>query len=312
MKRAGTTLREDLAALKARLPDLPPAEARLLAEGRMAGPMPWVIAIVIFLTVLAAAAGISLARAAQGMDADIAGQVTIQLVEPNPIRRVKQAELIEQRLASLPDVRDFRRVPDREVAALLAPWFGSAGLDPDLPVPLLIDVALAPDVGDAVPAFRAAMADLVPSARVEAHATWLGPLAGLMQALIWFSGLLVTLMAGAVVAIVMLAARGALNTHRATIEVLHLLGATDPQIARLFQRRLGLDALFGGGIGLIAGLIALFFLGDRMGVISAGLTGSAGLGLGGWLALFFIPIIAAALATIAARMTILIALRRML
>ena len=30
----------------------PPHEARLLPEGRMAGPMPWVIAIIMFLTIL--------------------------------------------------------------------------------------------------------------------------------------------------------------------------------------------------------------------------------------------------------------------
>jgi cell division transport system permease protein len=33
------------------------AERGLLPEGRLAGPMPWVIAIMMFLTVLAAAAG---------------------------------------------------------------------------------------------------------------------------------------------------------------------------------------------------------------------------------------------------------------
>ena len=40
------------------------AERGLLPEGRMAGPMPWVIAIMMFLTVLAAAAGLGLAGAA--------------------------------------------------------------------------------------------------------------------------------------------------------------------------------------------------------------------------------------------------------
>ena len=34
---------------------------------------------------------------------------------------------------------------------------------------------------------------------------------------------------------------------------MHLLGATDVQIARLFQRRIALDALFGGLIGLVCG-----------------------------------------------------------
>lgn len=312
MKAAFDLLKARWRHLIGRLPDLPPAEARLLAEGRMAGPMPWVVAVMIFLTVLAAAAGLSLSRSARGMDAQMAGQVTIQLAEANPVRRAKQAAAVEQRLASLQYVQDFRRVPEKEVADLLAPWFGSGGLGPDLPAPILIDVALAPDDAEALPALKAVLADIAPSARAEAHAQWLGPLMSLIGALRWFAGLLVALMAGAVTAIIVLAARSALNTHRATIEVLHLLGATDPQIAFLFQRRLGLDALFGAAIGLVAGLIVLLILGERLANLGTGIAGSAGLGIGGWLVLFLIPFVCAGLATLAARFTILMALRRIL
>jgi predicted MFS family arabinose efflux permease len=44
--------------VKARARKFGAAERGLLPEGRMAGPMPWVIAIMMFLTVLAAAAGL--------------------------------------------------------------------------------------------------------------------------------------------------------------------------------------------------------------------------------------------------------------
>ena len=44
----------------------------------------------------------------------------------------------------------------------------------------------------------------------------------------------------------LLAARSGLDTHRDTIDVLHMLGSTDVQIARLFQRRIAFDTLFGG------------------------------------------------------------------
>ena len=60
-------------------------------------------------------------------------------------------------------------------------------------------------------------------------------------------------MVGATAATVVLAARAALDTHRGTIEMLHLMGATDVQVARLFQRRIALDALFGGLVGFILG-----------------------------------------------------------
>jgi len=45
----------------------------------------------------------------------------------------------------------------------------------------------------------------------------------------------VLLMIGATAATVVLAARASLDTHRSTIEVLHLMGSTDVQVARLFS-----------------------------------------------------------------------------
>ena len=54
-----------------------------------------------------------------------------------------------------------------------------------------------------------------------------------------------------------LAARGALDTNRSTIDVMHGIGATDDQIARLFQRRLAL-----GQLGFAAYLIPLALIGE--------------------------------------------------
>ena len=48
-------------------------------------------------------------------------------------------------------------------------------------------------------------------------------------------------MAAATTAVVLLAARAGLETHRDTIAILHMLGSTDVQVARLFQRRIALD-----------------------------------------------------------------------
>ena len=53
-------------------------------------------------------------------------------------------------------------------------------------------------------------------------------------------------MAAATAAVVVLAARAGLEAHRATIEVMHMLGSTDVQVARLFQRRIARDAAIGG------------------------------------------------------------------
>jgi cell division transport system permease protein len=149
-------------------------------------------------------------------------------------------------------------------------------------------------------------------ARVDEHAQWLAPLARLLGSLKWIAAMLVLLMAAAMASTVVLVARAALNSHRQTIEVMHLLGATDAQVASLFQRRIMLDALLGGGIGLGAALITMLLLKYRFLALGSDMTESFGPGAFGWIIIFTLPLMGAALATLAARVTVLSALRRML
>jgi cell division transport system permease protein len=289
-----------------------PADRRLLPEGRMSGPMPWVIAIMMFLTVLAAATGLALARSAQSLGADIAGRLTVQIPEPNAALRNAQTREIVSRLGQLAVVKSVDPIAEAQLAALLDPWLGGGGLDSDLPLPALIDVELRRTGPRAVAEVRTLVSNIAPAARVDEQATWLQPLASLLQSLIWLAVGLVALMAAATSAAVVLSARSALNTHRETINILHLLGASDGQIAGLFQRRIALDALFGGAAGLLLALVVMLLIGERVRAIGSELLGSAGLGIGGWLIIIVLPFAGAALSTISARITVLRALKAIL
>jgi cell division transport system permease protein len=282
----------------------------LLPEGRLTGPMPWVLAIMMFLTVLAAAAGLGLGTAAESLGSKIGNRITVQVVEANPDLRENQARLALSELRRHPDVASARRIGEEEMRDLLEPWLGEGGLEADLPVPVMIDADLRP--GGSAERVRAAVARVAPAGRVDENAQWLAPLARLIDALEWLALLLVLLMIGATGATVVLAARASLDTHRGTIEVLHLMGATDVQVARLFQRRIALDAMFGGAVGLIAGAIVLLLIGDRVGALGSELIGSAGLPLTSWLVLALLPIGGIILAMVVARTTILRALGKML
>lgn len=284
------------------------ADRRLLPEGRAAGPMPWVIAIMVFLTVLAAASGLALAGSARALGNQIAGRVTIQIVEADRVARDAQAMAAVAVTRTISGARNVRRVSDDEMARLLEPWLGPGGLE--LPAPALIDVDLADP--SMLPRLKGVLARVAPAARIDAHAQALSPLRDLVGTLRWLAGLLVLLMAIATAACVVLAARAALNTHRETIDVLHLLGATDAQIARLFQRRIALDALFGGGLGFAGGALVLLLLAGRIGAVGSELVGSIALAPSSWLALVAVPVAGALLATAAARLTLERALRRIL
>ena len=288
------------------------AERGLLPEGRLSGPMPWVIAIMMFLTVLAAAAGMGLASAATRLDDQIGGRVTIQIVEANPARKVAQSQAAIAAIRSQPGVASVRPVPEEEINRLLIPWLGEGGIAEDIPIPALIDVDLTPEGHARLADFTRAVSVAAPAARVDDNGQWLAPLASLIGALKWLAAGLVLLMVGATAATVVLAARAALDMHRATIEVLHFMGATDVQVARLFQRRIALDALFGGLVGFILAALVLIGIGEQVSALGSELLGSASVPAPAWGILVGLPLFGVLLAMLVARLTILRALGRML
>jgi len=288
------------------------ADRRLLPEGRLAGPMPWVIAIMTFLTILAAGAGIGLGNAVSGLSSQLAGRATIQIVEPNPDLREKLARAVLAELGRLAAVERAERVDDGRMRRLLQPWLGSAGLDGDLPIPTLIDIDLQRGAAaDALPSVENAVKAIAPNARLDAHAASLAPLQGLLSTLRWLAVALVLLMAAAMGAAVVLASRSALVTHRPTIDVMHLMGATDGQVAHLFQRRAALDALFGSLLGFVCAALIVIALGGRLAAVGAALLDQGALGWRGWLTLILVPAAAVLLSMAVARVTVLRALAKM-
>jgi cell division transport system permease protein len=288
------------------------AGKRLLPEGRVAGPMPWVIAIMMFLTVLAAAFGLGLGSAAANLDASAGNRITVQIVEANPDARERQAGAALAALRRVPGIVSAERVPDAELQRLVEPWLGPGAAEADVPMPAMIDAELGPDGSRQIAAVRTALAPVAPSGRIDDNGQWLAPLARLVSALKWLSAALVLLMIGATGATVVLAARASLDTHRSTIEVLHLMGATDVQVARLFQRRIALDATFGSLVGLLAAFAVMLLIGSRLRALGSELLGSAALADTAWLMLLALPAAGVLLAMMVARLTILRALARLL
>ncbi|MEL0154857.1 ABC transporter permease [Sphingopyxis sp.] len=296
---------------------VPVQHRRLLPDRRLSGPTPWVIAILMMLTLLAAAGGVGLARSADAIGEAIAGRVTVQIVTANPVLRAEQAAALRRAAAAQPFVRSARAVDPAELQATLGQWFGTAdGDDPvlrSLPMPALVDVDfVGEDRSGHMGQLRALVAREAPGARVIPHADWLGPVARLIRSLAWIAGGLVILMTLASAAVVIMTARAALGTHYATIEMLHLIGATDQQIARLFQRRITIDTAYGVALGTAVAAAILLLIGWQWSRVTSGLAATASLGPIGWALLLALPLLAIALAALTARQTLLAALKKIL
>ncbi len=287
--------------------------ARLLPKTRFGGPMPWVIAILIALAVISAAGGVALRNLAQNARADLSGALTVQIIEANPQTRSERAQAAASALATQPSVSSVRVVPEEELAALLEPWLGTGANSQDVPIPALVDVELSVRATSATVAdLQAALDRAVPGTKVDAQSTWLSPVYDALAALQWLVLALISLVAFATAAAVWLAARNAFADHRETVEIIHLLGGTDGQIARVFQRTVIREASFGSLLGLTLGAVTVWLLGQQFAALDSGMVGGAQLAWGDWLAIAAIPIAGVVLAMITARITISLALRAML
>jgi cell division transport system permease protein len=281
-----------------------PAERRLLGTAKFGGPTPWVIAIMSFSIMLIAATGLALASTAALVSRSIESRYTLQV----PGGGANLGQLVAA-VRSTPGVTSVEAVPESDMRQTLERWLGPAAESAELPVPALIDF-------DAVDAARLAplqqrVAAMAPGARIVAHRESVGPLLHSLRVLQWVAFGLVLLLSAAASAAVVLAARGALDTHRFTIEVMHGIGATDLQVTHLFQRKILIDALVGSLAGALAAALVLLLLAS--GASLAGeLTGGATLGPLDLLILALLPFALTILATWVARTAVLRSLRKAL
>lgn len=281
-----------------------PAEQRLIPSAGLKGPVPILIAIMVFVMMIVAASGLALANAAGVVGQGIESRYSVQIADGEA-----RAPAVLAALRATPGVHRASQIPPADLRRTLERWLGPDASKADLPLPAIIDLDLEPD----------AKADLIvknisqaaPGARLVAHRDTLSPLLSTLRGLGWLAAGLVVLIGGASAAAIVLAAKGALDTQRATVEVMHGLGATDAQVARLFQRQIARDALVGAlaGAALAATMLVLFIGGAAF---ATELAGRSPLGWRDALLLALLPLAAAGLATLVARRAVIGALRERL
>ena len=283
---------------------VPEADRRLIPASGVRGPVPLLIAIMTFVMVVVAAAGLALGNTASVVKAGVDNRYSIQIADGSA-----KASAAITAARAMPGVSRVAQVPPEELRSTLERWLGPAGAEADLPLPVIVDIDLAPGADAA--ALGKQIERAAPGARFVAHRTSLAPLLDALRGLTLLAFGLVLLIALASAAAIVLAARGALDTHRATIEVMHGIGATDDQVATLFLRQIAVDALFGGiGGAAIAGLILAAILGGAS--FATSLAGAPPIDWSDAAMLALLPLAVALLATLVARGALVRALRERL
>ena len=281
-----------------------PAERRLLASSGRRAPTPWVIAIMTFSIMLIAATGLALANTAGVLSRAIESRYALEV----PGGGANLNALVGA-VRSLPGVTSAEAVSESQMRQTLKKWLGPEADSAELPVPALIHFDA--DAGADLTAIQGRAQAIASGARIVAHRDSVSPLLHSLTLLQAVAFGLVLLLSAAAAAAVVLAARGSLDTHRFTIEVMHGIGATDIQVAHLFQRKIAIDAFIGSVTGGVAAALVLALLAGGAAFVGE-LTGGASLGLKDIVVLALLPFALTGLATWVARAAVLKALREAL
>jgi cell division transport system permease protein len=285
---------------------------RLMPGTRIGGPAPYVLAIVVSLVLIAAGAALALASLTEATGAALEDSATVQIIAADRNARVAQTRAAAALLRDHPAVEEVRVVAQEELEALLEPWLGGGAAGQLVPIPALIDVRLVAGAADDLTALERQIVRVAPSAVVDPQAKWLAPVLDTLRSLRWLALASVLLLAFTGLTAVWLTARNAMQANAQTIEIVHLLGGDDQQIARVFQQSILPGAILASIGGFLAGAGVLLLMADQFSALDPGLLAGVGLDTGDWLLLALIPVLGTLFSVLTARLTALSTLRRML
>ncbi len=202
-------------------------------------------------------------------------------------------------------------VGDEELQDLIEPWLGERAEGEDLPLPRLIDVSLDPLIQPDLDALERRLREVVPDAtigiqtvsrdRAERQAFFFRTVGITL-------GVVLLLCALVIVAVI---TSLSLAMHSDTVALLRYMGAQDGYLARQFERYALQSGLRGGLIGFFAAMLTV--LAVLYSIQQLEMTSSIRLGLRpvDWIFLACVPVVAALVCTVAARVTALWGLGRM-
>lgn len=267
----------------------------------------FVVGALCFLAALAALTAKSTYGAARAWTAEVEGEYTVSLSGATP-QDAQAATLLVQ---SIEGVAGARLLSEAEISALLEPTFGSRGLPSDLPVPRLIAVTAPPEAGDIGRALTAALETAGYTAAVDSHSAWAGDVRRMLGTARMIAFGIVALLASTAIAVIAFATHAALLARRDIVDVLHIAGARDRFIARLFERRFWLLGLRAGTVGALVALasVALLIAIARSTGSRSGLLPELTLDVLDLAILVITPIIAGLASRIAAGITVMRALK---
>ena len=273
-----------------------------------------IMTILVYFATIAAMGQSFMANAAMAWSHSQQNRLTVEVPPPENAETSRTARVaqIVSALEAMPEVATTRVVSAADTARLLEPWLKDGALARSLPLPSLIDVELAAGRQLEAEALRGKLSGIVANVGGDDPAAWLAELRTLIGSLGLIAAMMVMLTGVMLMIAIGLICRAAMAVQHETIELLHLLGATDGEIARQFQRHTLRLAWPSAAAGFALALLTLIVIAYMLQNFAARLMTVNPSGFVWSLAILFVPLLAILCATLTARFAVLKRLRQIL
>jgi cell division transport system permease protein len=292
------------------VPERRRARGRILPRDKGALSLDLVIGVMAFLAAFALGAVLMAERTAQTWQAGLTGRITVQILPEGAAPPEEEIAAALEFLRATPGIASAVALSDAGNLALIEPFLGGDAVIEALPFPRIIDVRVQPGAAPDTGVLTQRLKQVAPHAVLDDHGRWVARLRAAANTVVLGAAAVLALIAAGTAATVAFATRAGLAAHRDIVELLHLMGARDAFIAQSFEWHYLFAASLAALGGTALAALALWGAGNLEGIGAAGIAFLPPLGLPladlPWLLL--VPVGAAAIAWLTARLSVIAAL----
>jgi cell division transport system permease protein len=272
----------------------------------------WTVGVMSYLTVLMLVVVFALSAVQKYWETGLTGRMTVEIPYKKGVSFSSNSkEELLQKLNALPGIQAHALTMD-DIGKLVGPWLGTGEILEELPLPTLIDVTrLELQDTASLKEIETTAHSVIPDATLDTHEEWLADLMQLAKACRMILVVISVILALTAALTVAATAKTRLALHKAEVDLLHLIGATDSYIATQFQRQAFRLATEGAGAGLFLAIVTMAILGFAKQHLGDTLVPQLHLSWFEWITLLITPLIAGVIAMVASRFTVLHALKKM-
>ena len=273
--------------------------------------LPWVIGIMACMATLFLCLGVSVGGWIIDRGGDYTNSFTVNVPSnvddfPNKLNDVKKS------LNSMPGILEVTELSQEKLRILLKPWVGNIESIDSIPIPAVLEVSTDPVASIDYKVVQTRLGKIVQGTEVDTHEAWIASFSHFSSTLRLIMTLLATLIIGGLTLMIAFTSRASLKLHARTVSLLHSIGAEDSYIMRQFQKEAFLVTLRGTIPGVVIAGLAYWGAGQYITSLQSTMLPPLMLKTSHIALLIAMPLLCGAIAWLAARISVIKQLQRVL